>query len=175
MQPSSETAKENAAGDLNDRIQELIEANHLHLCVECGKCSAVCPMVNFYGEYVPNRCTRSVVERLRFGTDFVDDEALWYCWACKECTFFCPSGVDFQSFMTGFRLLLVSHGYREQAHFCSVCGAYLMPKKQLECLEATMNDKPNKELLYECPKCKKDKYAAVLHSLAASSRPSVRP
>jgi len=170
MQDPVGKIEEKGPTDLEEQIQALIETNHLHLCVECGKCSAVCPMVDFYGEYVPNRCTRSVVERLRFGTDFKEDEALWFCWACKECTFFCPSGVDFQSFMTGFRLSLVSHGYREQAHFCDVCGAYLMPKKQLECLEATLNDKPNKELLYECPKCKKDKYANVLHGLAGSGR-----
>lgn len=156
--------------DLKEEIKTLIDGNHLHLCVECGKCSAICPMVGFYGEYVPNRCTRSVVERLRFGSDFINDEALWYCWACKECTFFCPSGVDFQGFMTGLRLLLVSRGYREQAHCCDVCGAYLMPKKQLECLEATLNDKPNKELLYECPACKKGKYANVLYSLAGTGR-----
>lgn len=152
--------------DLKEQILALIDANHLHLCVECGKCSAVCPMVHFYGEYVPNRCTRAVVERLRFGSDFLGDEALWYCWACKECTFFCPSGVDFQGFMTGFRQVLVSHGYREQAHFCETCGTYLMPKKQLECLEVTLKDKPNKELLYECPNCKKGRYANVLHSVA---------
>ena len=168
MQESSGNTNERGTAELKEQIQALIDADHLHLCVECGKCSAVCPMVNFYGEYVPNRCTRSVVERLRFGVDFMGDEALWYCWACKECTFYCPSGVDFQSFMTGLRLLLVSHGYREEAHFCDTCGVYLMPKKQLECLEATLNAKPNKELLYECPKCKKDKYSNVLHSLAGA-------
>jgi len=174
MQESSGKKKEDKAADLKKEIQALIDANNLHLCVECGKCSAVCPMVNFYGEYVPNRCTRSVVERLRFSSDFMGDEALWYCWACKECTFFCPSGVDFQRFMTGLRLLLVSHGYRDQAHFCDVCGDYLMPKRQLECLEATLNKKPNKELLYECPKCKMGRYANVLHSLAGTGGVRVR-
>jgi len=169
QEPIGKGEQKNPA-DLMEEIQGLIDAGHLHLCVECGKCSAVCPMVNFYGEYVPNRCTRSVVERLRFGADFMDEEALWYCWACKECTFYCPSGVDFQNFMTGLRLLLISRGYREQAHFCEACGAYMMPKKQLECLETILKDKPNKKLLNECPNCKKGRYADVLHSVAGGAR-----
>lgn len=175
MQISSGKGNGKGSTDLNEAIQELIDDNQLHLCVECGKCSSICPMVNFYGEYVPNRCTRNVVEQLRFDTDFVRDEALWYCWACNECTFFCPSGVDFQSFMMALRQLLVSHGYKEEAHFCEICGAYMMPKKQLQCLKTTMDTKPNKELLHECPVCKKDKYNNVIHGLAKAGRLKFRP
>ncbi len=132
--------KENktATADLREAIQALMETNRLNLCVECGKCSAICPMVKLYGEYVHNRGTRSMVERLCFDPDGIDDEALWYCWACTECTFFCPSGVDFQNFMTGFRRLLVSHGYTEHAASCKVCGTYMMPKRQLQILETNL-------------------------------------
>ena len=159
MQTALTREKDRRASDLRKEIQGLVAQHHLNLCLECGKCSAVCPMVNFYGEYVHTRCTRSVVERLCFDPDNIDDEAIWYCWACMECTFYCPSGVDFQNFMMGFRQLLVSHGYSEYAHFCKACGAYLMPKKQLEYLEATLgNGNGNQELLYECPNCKKGRF-----------------
>ena len=155
MQTAPSRDKERRASDLRKEIQRLMGENHLNLCLECGKCSAVCPMVDFYGEYVHTRGTRSVVERLYFDPENIDDEALWYCWACMECTFYCPSGVDFQNFMMGFRQLLVSHGYSEYAHFCKVCGTYLMPKKQLEYLEATLGSASgNQELLYEFPNCK---------------------
>jgi len=131
-------------------------------------------MVKLYGEYVHNRGTRSMVERLCFDPEGIDDEALWYCWACTQCTFFCPSGVDFQSFMTAFRQLLVSHGYSEHSYSCKVCGAYLMPKRQLKVLEATLNGNGNAELLYECPNCKKDKYLSVLHKLAGGGKSAQR-
>jgi heterodisulfide reductase subunit C len=165
--------KEKNPADLRSEIQALMEANHLNLCLECGKCSAVCPMVKFYGEYVHNRGTRSIVERLFFDPEAINDEALWYCWACHECTFFCPSGVDFQNFMIAFRELLVARGYTEHAHFCEVCGAYLMPKKQLEYLETTMDLNQNKELLWECPKCKKGKHLSTLFKLAKTSGASM--
>lgn len=174
MQTAAKKKVTTEAVDLRSEIQVLMEANHLTLCLECGKCSAVCPMVNFYGEYVYNRCTRSVVERLCFDPEGIDDEALWYCWACKECTFFCPSGVDFQNFMTEFRKLIVAHGYSEHAHFCAACGSYMMPKKQLDYLEAAMPLNGNAELLLECPTCKKGRYLGVLHRLAGGNR-SPRP
>lgn len=166
MQNALRKEEKTATADLKQAIQTLMETNRLNLCVECGKCSAICPMVNFYGEYVHNRCTRSIVERLYFDPESIDDEALWYCWACTECTFFCPSGVDFQSFMTAFRQLLVSNGYGEHARFCKVCGTYMMPNRQLEYLEATLDRKGNAELLFECPNCKKGKYLSVLFKLA---------
>jgi Fe-S oxidoreductase len=110
------------------------------------------------------------VERLCFDPENIDDEVLWYCWACMECTFFCPSGVDFHHFMTSFRQLLVSNGYSEQACFCKACGTYMMPKRQLEYLEATLHSKGNQELLYECPNCKKGKYLSVLHGIFGAAK-----
>jgi len=160
--------------DLKSEIQALMEANRLNFCLECGKCSAVCPMIDFYGEYVYKRCAISIVEKLCFDPEGIDDEALWYCWACKECTFFCPSGVDFQNFMTEFRELLVSNGYRKHAHFCSVCGAYMMPKKQFGYLEETMNLNGNGDLLLECENCKKGKYLNVLFKIAGGNGKPVR-
>jgi heterodisulfide reductase subunit C len=174
MQNALGKQNKTATADLREAIQALMETNRLNLCVECGKCSAICPMVKLYGEYVHNRGTRSMVERLCFDPDGIDDEALWYCWACTECTFFCPSGVDFQNFMTGFRRLLVSHGYTEHAASCKVCGTYMMPKRQLQILETNLTGKGSAELLYDCPNCKKDKYLSVLHKLAGGEKTSHR-
>lgn len=157
-------------GNIAVEIRVLMERNNLNFCLECGKCSPICPMVNLYGEYVRNRCTRNIVERLSFDPGGFTDEALWYCWACKECTFFCPSGVNFQDFMTDFRKLMVSHNQKENAHLCSTCGSYLMPKRQLEVL-LKQNLHEATELLYECQNCKKERCAAVLHKMSAKGKP----
>ncbi|RJR29916.1 MAG: 4Fe-4S dicluster domain-containing protein [Desulfobacteraceae bacterium] len=168
MESAKKKEKGSLEQDLTDGIRILMEKNKLNVCLECGKCSAVCPMVRIYGEYVHNRGTRSVVERLAFDPEGLADETLWYCLACRECTFFCPSGVDFQNFMMGFRELMISHGHREYAHFCYQCGTYLMPKRQMEALKTTMHD--TAELLSECPNCKKNRYGAVLLKLTAKGR-----
>jgi Fe-S oxidoreductase len=106
------------------------------------------------------------VERLTFDPEKIDDEALWYCLACQECTFFCPSGVYFQSFMTDLRVLLLEKGHKEYALFCTICGRYLMPKKEFEYLPKGPEGKRTGELLSVCPQCKKNDYLETLHRLA---------
>ena len=146
---------------LRTEIQTLMDKNHLNMCLECGKCSAVCPMVAFYGgEFVYQRSSRAISEKLCFDATGIYDEAIWYCLACQECTFFCPSGVDFQTFMMDLRKLLISKGHREFAHFCSECGGYMMPKQQVNTLQKSLNGKG--DLLFECPTCKRNRQAEAM-------------
>ncbi len=146
---------------LRTEIQTLMDKNHLNMCLECGKCSAVCPMVAFYGgDFVYRRSSRSIAERLCFDPNGIYDEAIWYCLACRECTFFCPSGVAFQDFMMELRELLISNGHKAYAHFCSKCGGYMMPKQQFNTLQKNLNG--TGDLLFECPNCKRNRQAEVL-------------
>jgi len=125
-------------------------------------------MLDFYGEYEYQRSPRGVVEWLTLSPYNVEDEeALWYCLACQECTFFCPSLVNFQDFIMELREILLQRGHNEYAAFCNVCGNYLMPKKELEYLQKN----PDKgkilgDLLAVCPRCKKTGYAEVFHRVA---------
>ncbi|MDQ1336150.1 MAG: hypothetical protein QG552_3100 [Thermodesulfobacteriota bacterium] len=154
--------------DITTEIKHQVLDHNLNVCLECGKCSAVCPMLDFYGEYAYQRSPRGVVERLSLAPDDIDDEeALWYCLTCQECTFFCPSGVDFQGFMMDLRDLLLRHGHRKYAVFCPVCGSYLMPKKEFEYLQKDPERaKGLGDLLAVCPRCKKSSYAELLHRMA---------
>jgi len=152
--------------DVKTEIGQLVKKNNLILCLECGKCSAVCPMLEFYGEYSYDRSPRGVVERLLLEPEKIDDEALWYCLACQECTFSCPSGVDFQNFMIELREYLIEHGYKKYALFCPLCGGYLMPKKEFEYFQKNPDTGKVSELLTICPRCKKTNYVDTLYRLA---------
>ncbi len=151
---------------MKSRIRQFVRKNNLNYCLECGKCSAVCPMLDFYGEYVYDRSPRGVVERLSLDPENFDDEALWYCLACQECTFFCPSGVNFQDFMTELRGLLLANGHTRYAVFCEVCGGYLMPKKEFENFQQILDRGETGKLLSLCPQCKKNSYMETLYKLA---------
>jgi heterodisulfide reductase subunit C len=152
--------------DLKAEVEKLLQANNLHLCFECGKCSAVCPMLDFYGEYDYDRSPRGVVERLSLEPEKIDDESLWYCLTCQACTFYCPCGIDFQTFMTDLRELLLGHGFKKHAFFCSSCQKYFMPKKEFEYIKKIFNEKKSQEYLYVCPECRKKDYAETLHKVA---------
>ena len=123
-------------------------------------------MLDFYGEYVYDRSPRGVVERLSLVPENIDDEALWYCLTCQECTFFCPSGIDFQSFMIELRELLLETGYKKFALFCSICGSYLMPKKEFEYFQKDPDARKTSELLSVCGRCKKNNYVENVHRAA---------
>jgi len=155
--------------DMKTEVRKSVQKNHLNVCLECGKCSAVCPMLDFYVLYVFRRSPRGVVERLSLAPDGIEhEEALWYCLTCQECTFFCPSGVNFQAFMIELRELLLQRGHKEHAVFCDVCGSYLMPKKEFEyLLKDPDKGKHLGGLLAVCPRCKKAGYAGVLRRVAS--------
>lgn len=149
-----------------DTIAKFKKDHRLNLCLECGKCSAVCPMVDLYGRYDYARSSRAVVERILFRPDRIGDEAFWFCLACEECTFYCPSGVLFQSFMTALRGYMLAQGHRRYAAICPDCGEYLMPKNELEYLAKLGNRKEIKALLSTCPRCKQKKYMQTLRRMA---------
>lgn len=152
--------------DLKSEIERLIAENNLHYCLECGKCSAVCPMLDFYGEYAYERSPRGIVEQLSFEPENTDTEALWYCLTCRQCTFYCPSGINFQGFMIALRECLLAHGQMEFAMFCPTCNSYTMPKKEFEYLVKGTDLKKAGDLLTVCPRCKKAEYVKALHRTA---------
>jgi len=147
-------------------LKGLIRKRNLHLCLECGKCSAVCPMLDFYGEYSYERSPRGVVEGILFDPAGFRQDALWYCLTCNECTALCPSGIDFRDFMMELRELLIRGGHTEHAVFCDICGAYIMPIREVEQLEKQGEAKGTGELLRVCDKCKKERHARLLRRVA---------
>jgi len=127
-------------------------------------------MLDFYGEYVYDRSPRGVVERLSLDPEKIDDEALWYCLTCKECTFFCPCGINFQGFMMKLRELLLQRGYDKHALFCSVCGRYIMPKKEFEHLQKGEGADKIGELLSVCERCKKNSYVDIVYKVCSGHK-----
>lgn len=84
-------------------IEELINKSSAYYCVECRKCSSICPVTRVYGKFSP----ASIVERALIG---IDDEVLktgdiWKCLSCGLCHMICPSGVDFLSFIREVRIV----------------------------------------------------------------------
>jgi Fe-S oxidoreductase len=155
------------ASEVKTRIEQLIVSKYLNRCFECGKCSAICPMKDFYGGYVYERSPRGLVERLLFEPEEIYDESLWYCLTCQKCTALCPCGIDFQGFMTELRELLLQRGYNEYALFCPICDSYIMPKKEFEYLQKGPDGEKVGELLSVCERCKKNSYVDTLYKLAS--------
>ena len=93
-----------------NRIRDIIDRNRAWYCVECGKCSAVCPITPW--ESRSYTTPRVLVEKALNSNaeDVFDDPLLWSCLTCKRCSELCPSDVFFSEFVRDFRQLARSNG-----------------------------------------------------------------
>ena len=84
-----------------ERIAE-ISGENIFACIQCGTCSAVCPMVDSMGI-----TTRQGIHYLQFGcTDKVKDARIGeFCASCHACEVRCPRGIDVPRVYEAVRLL----------------------------------------------------------------------
>lgn len=87
------------------KIQKVkeISGENVGLCMQCGTCSAVCPMVDSM-----QMTTRRAMHLLQYGlTDEVIDSRLaTLCASCHTCTVRCPRGIDVAKVFEAVRLLV---------------------------------------------------------------------
>jgi len=88
---------------IEKKISELSGEN-IHKCMQCGTCSAVCPMAESMA-----MTPRRAVHLLQFG---LSEEVLKanignFCASCHTCTVRCPRGIDVAKVFEAIRLLLL--------------------------------------------------------------------
>jgi Fe-S oxidoreductase len=91
-------------------MRDAITKNRAWYCLECGKCSAVCPITRW--ERRAYASPRLLVEKAIEGhlDDVLDDFLFWSCLTCKRCSELCPSEVGFSEFLRNVRELARQDG-----------------------------------------------------------------
>lgn len=86
--------------DTTTTTQQL-KKNRAFLCLECGKCTAVCPISRHNNSYSPRRL---VAEGLFYGADdLITNRLLWSCLTCQLCSQRCPVDVRYSDYMREIR------------------------------------------------------------------------
>ncbi len=82
-------------------VKGLIDDTGAFDCVECGKCTTVCPIAKFD----PNFAPRTIVLRAMEGIvdNIAHDRDIWTCTTCEQCNAMCPYKVDYTGFIRGMR------------------------------------------------------------------------
>ncbi|MHC4549250.1 MAG: 4Fe-4S dicluster domain-containing protein [Planctomycetota bacterium] len=146
-------------------LDRLAGRHGLFLCVECGKCAAVCPMGKLFADFSYEASPRGVIERALLGQPMEGHAPSWLCLTCDLCTSLCPAGVRVRDFVEALRAHLVAAGEREYGSFCTVCGAYLWPRHTVEHLKGFLTDAAEAHLTL-CPRCRRYNHGRTMRALA---------
>ena len=89
-------------------LEDIIQETKTYYCLECGKCTSVCPVAKYDPGYSP----RGIIEYalLGFGDELVFNKELFSCLTCYTCQQECPSDVDFPVFVRKARSIAQDKG-----------------------------------------------------------------
>lgn len=89
-------------------IAESAHGEKLYGCIQCGTCSATCP-VSHYMDYTPRKIIQMVREG--FKTEVLRSSTVWLCASCYSCTIECPKGIKITDVMYALKREAISGNY----------------------------------------------------------------
>ncbi len=78
-----------------------IQKTGVFRCLECGKCTAVCPVSRYDHRFSPRRTVGRAL--LRHDSALLTDDRLWACLTCFRCTQVCPAAVAYSDLTLSVR------------------------------------------------------------------------
>ncbi len=82
-------------------LEQTIHDSGVLRCLECGKCTAICPIARYDGGFSPRVTVRRALAR--HDEALLHDDRLWTCINCLQCSQVCPAGVDYSALTTAVR------------------------------------------------------------------------
>jgi quinone-modifying oxidoreductase, subunit QmoC len=79
-----------------ERIASEAYGQKLLSCIQCGTCSATCPL-SYYMDYTPRRVIAMVREG--FKEEVINSFSIWLCASCYSCTVQCPRQIHITDVM----------------------------------------------------------------------------
>jgi len=90
-----------------DEIAAIPGGDKLRECIQCGTCSAVCPL-SAYMDHTPRRLI--AMTRAGFRDDVLHSTSIWVCASCYACTVECPKEIPITDVMYALRRIAIREG-----------------------------------------------------------------
>jgi heterodisulfide reductase subunit D len=74
-------------------LEQTVRQTGVLRCLECGKCTAICPVSRYDHHFSPRRTVGRAL--MRHDGALLGDERLWTCLTCMHCSQVCPAGVNY--------------------------------------------------------------------------------
>ncbi len=89
-------------------LRDAFDVTHAYRCIECGKCTGICPVTARFPAFHPRR----LVIKGMYGMDgeIAYDHTIWACLECGLCREACRVDVDLPEFVRRMRSLARSEG-----------------------------------------------------------------
>lgn len=82
-------------------LEQTVKRTGVFRCLECGKCTAVCPVSQYDRRFSPRRTVGRAL--MRRDEALLADDRLWACLTCLHCSQICPAGVAYSELTLGVR------------------------------------------------------------------------
>lgn len=93
---------EKLRSDLVKKVEK-ISGQNIYSCLQCGTCSAGCPMIKCM-DILPSQA----IKKLQMGDETVmDSKTMWMCASCHTCSVRCPREIDQAAVMEALRLIFL--------------------------------------------------------------------
>lgn len=90
-----------AGDEAKQRLDGLIKRTGAFDCVECGKCTSLCPITKENPDFAPRLIVVKALEGLAEQVTGARD--IWVCLTCARCSAKCPYKVNYTEFIRGMR------------------------------------------------------------------------
>lgn len=108
-------------------VLELIKDSRAYFCLECGKCTARCPIARVDKSFSP---VLNIVKIIRgYDSEIPREGNIWACMICEACSSACPSGVDYPRLVLGMRAEALLSG-EERTHRRELERFFLGPGRE---------------------------------------------
>jgi heterodisulfide reductase subunit D len=134
-------------------LEELHKRTKAYLCLDCGKCTAICPISRVNHKFSPRRLLTKAVGGSN--PNLLSDKTIWTCLTCMQCQEKCPSDIDYIHFTQMVRSAanqdgqeaLCSHGGALQS-LMKIMTATELNQKRLEWITPDLKTSDKSEYLY---------------------------
>jgi len=134
-------------------IKDVIRETRSYYCLECGKCTAVCPISRREAGYSPRSMVEAAITDR--GGELLHDGRLWSCLTCRRCSQICPSDVRFSEFTRDLRAVArgveqegrCSHGESIQT-WMRLMASPELKQNRLEWLDGELRTSTDSDTIY---------------------------